>query len=108
MSNTQKIIEALEAKKTAINDEIKLLDDKNANQLKAQKLLKVNSDNSKRRKSDDRRKFIIGAIVLKEMQRNPNFNIQMFEFLKGRVTSDRDRLVLGLDEIQQTNKQINK
>lgn len=108
MSNTQKIIETLEAKKAAINDDIKLLDDKNANQLKAKKLLKVNSDNSRKRKSDDRKKFIIGAVVLKEMQRNSNFNIQMLEFLKSKVTSDRDRLVLGLEDSQQTNKQINK
>lgn len=98
MSNNQQIIESLEAKKRVINEEIKFLDDKNANQLNAQKLLRANAEKKQYRKTDNRKKFVIGAVVLKEMQRNPNFNIQMLEFLKSKVTSDRDRLALGLDE----------
>lgn len=108
MSDNQKIIDALEAKKRVIDDEIKLLDDKNAKQLTARKLLKENSDKKKSRKIEDRKKFIIGAVVLKEIQRNPSFKIEILEFLNHTVKADRDRIILGLGDTKQTNKQTNK
>lgn len=108
MTNTQKIIEALEAQKAVIIKEIELLDDKSASQSKAVKLLKANAEKSKNRKSDNQRKYIIGAVISKEMQRNQNFKNQILEFLRCKVTSDRDRKILELDDSRQTNKQTNE
>lgn len=97
MENTQAIINILEAKKAAINAELELLDARKANQLNAQKLLKANAEKKQTRKNDNRQKFIIGAVILKEMQKDLIFKNQILEMLNRTVSSTRDRDVLGLD-----------
>jgi len=65
-------------------------------QIDAQLALLKARDKEKERKADTRRKILIGAVVMQEMEKNPETDGWVRGLLKSRLVKDRDRDLFGL------------
>lgn len=51
------------------------------------------------RKTDTRRKILIGAVVMQEMEKRPDFATWMRKLIGQRLTRSRDRALFGMGPI---------
>lgn len=56
-------------------------------------------ERSESRKVDTRRKILIGAVVLQEMENRPEINAWIRRLLDERLVKDRDRALFGLHPV---------
>lgn len=75
--------ETRKQKAQAIDDQIKKLKEKKANLLQA--------ENAAKRKTEERRKYIIGGIVLEEAKNNPKFLEILKICLNEKLKRDQDK-----------------
>lgn len=84
MPANDKRIESLQAKKAQIEAELA--------RLRAR-------SRTENRKADTRRKILIGAVVMQEMEARPEIDGWIRKLLDQRLTKDRDRALFGLNPV---------
>ena len=65
-------------------------------QLKKRKQLLLNKERSDERKKDTRRKILMGAVVIKEIEQNENLKNYILKVLDRDLLKDRDRVLFDL------------
>lgn len=71
---------------------------KQLEQIKARIKAAESREAKKKRTEDTRRKVLIGAIVLEEARKNPQFKARLTGLLHERLTRPHDRALFGLDK----------
>lgn len=66
---------------------------------KSLEMAKIQAEAEKKRRDETRRKILVGALVLNEIQNNENLKAHIEMLLEGGLSKPEDRLLFNLTEI---------
>lgn len=69
------------------------------------KLDELNKLKEKQRKKDNQQKIILGALVMKECEKNSNFSKQVLDIINSATDRDKNRLQSFVDKLDTTKQE---